>query len=73
MVKGFEKLGEGSGDRAYESRNLAGERIDWACGSIPANTVVAETIPHTEDPGDAQIVVQRNYEVTVGGSVPQVV
>lgn len=73
MVRGFEKLGEGSGDRAYESRNLAGERIGWACGSIPANTVVAETLPHTEDPGDAQIVVQRNYEVTVGGSVPQVV
>ena len=70
MVKGFQKLGEGSGDQTTtttESRILAGEE-EWACGSIPLNTVVTENPPQTEDPGDAQIVVKREYEVTVGGS-----
>lgn len=68
MIRGFQKLGEGSGDQTYESQNPASELTDWACGSIPMNTVVADTTPQTEDPGDAQIIVKREYEVTVGGS-----
>ena len=67
MVKGFQRLVEGSGDQTTESRILAGEE-EWACGSIPLNTVVTENPPQTEDPGDAQIVVKKEYEVTVGGS-----
>ncbi len=60
IVRGFQKLGEGP----YESQNLGGEHTDWA---IPLNTVVTETPPQTEDPCDAQIVVRREFEVTVGG------
>ena len=64
MIKGFQKLVEGSGEQTYQSQNLAGEPTDWACDSIPLATVVAETLPQTEDPGDAQIIVRKEYEVT---------
>ena len=67
MIKGFQKLGEGSGSQMYEGPTLTGDE-DGASGSIPLNTVVAEHPPQTEDPGEAQIVVKREYEVTVGGS-----
>ena len=74
LIRGFRKLGgESSGDRVYEGQNLAGEQSNWPCGSIALNTVVAETPPHTKDPGDAQIVVKKEYEVTVGGSDAQAV
>lgn len=73
LIRGFQKLGEGSGDQVYETRDLAGEHDDLACGSFPMNTVVAETPPQSENPGDAQIVVRKGYEVTVAGSGPHAV
>lgn len=64
VIRGFRKLGAGSNDLTY---------TDWACGSIPLNTVVTETPPQTEDPGDTQIVVKREFEVTVGCLDPDAV
>ena len=68
MIRGFQKLGEGSGEQIYHNQNLAGEQYDFTGGSIPLNTVVAETTPQTEDPGDARVVVKKEYEVIRAGS-----
>ena len=63
MVRGFQMLVDGSAGQTYEGRNVDGD-----CGSIPLHTVVAEHPPQTEDPGQTQIIVKKEYEVTVGGS-----
>ena len=73
MIRGFQKLGEGSGEQIYQTQNLAGEQYDFAGGSIPLNTVVAETTPQTEDPGDARVLVKTEYEVIRAGSDPHAV
>lgn len=73
MIRGFQKLGEGSGEQIYQNQNLAGEQYDFAGGSIPLNTVVAETTPQTEDPGAARVVVKTEYEVIRAGSDPHAV
>ena len=68
MIRGFQKLGEGSGEQVYQNENMAGGPYDFPGGSIPLNTVVAETTPQTEDPGDARVVVKKEYEVIRAGS-----
>lgn len=73
MIRGFQKLGEGSGEQIYQNHNLAGEQYDFAGGAIPLNTVVAEPTPQTEDPGDARVVVKTEYEVIRVGSDPHAV
>ena len=53
---------------------MAGEQqADWPCGSFPLNTVVAETLPQAEDPGDARIVVKREVQVTLGDPDPHAI
>lgn len=63
-VGGFQKLSEGLGDRGCEARNLSGGQ-DWGSGSILLNHVVVESCRRNQDLGDAQIGVEREYEVTV--------
>lgn len=68
MIRGFQKLGEGSGEQVYQNQTMAGGQYDFTGGSIPLNTVIAETTPQTEDLGDARIVVKKEYEVIRAGS-----
>ena len=62
-VGGFQKLSEGLGDWGFEGRNLSGGQ-DWGSDFL-LNHVVVESCHRNQDLGDAQIGVEREYEVTV--------
>ena len=68
MNRGFQRLGEGLDGQLHGTQDLSGENTDPYGSSIPLNTVVAETLPRGEDPGDAQIVVKKEFHISVGGS-----
>ena len=63
-IGGFHKISGDSSGQTNKGCYAAGEQ-DWASGSIQLNHVVAESCPRSQDLDDAQILVKREYEVTV--------
>ena len=73
MIRGFQKLGGRSGDRIYPGEDLAGEHSDRVPGSIQLDALATQEPPRFEDHGNGQIVVKREYEVTLGDSDPHAI